>query len=121
MAAPLLGIGGAVVAQDAETCNAEPEVMMADDGVAFVRTPDACFENLTDWDYEPQYIEIDGLRQGYVDVGSGVSGETILLLHAQPAWSYLYRKMIPEFVEVGQLLILKRMTKKLTFFSDMVR
>ena len=45
----------------------EVEVMTTEDGVEFVRTPDACFENLPDWPYEPQYVEIDGLRQAYVD------------------------------------------------------
>ncbi len=93
-----------VVAQD-DTCFAELDVMITSNGVEFVRTPDACFENLLDWDYETQYVEIDGLRQAYVDVGSGESGETILLLHGQPSWSYLYRKMIPVLVEEGHRVI----------------
>ncbi len=79
--------------------------MITADGVEFVRTPDACFENLPDWPYEAQYVEIDGLRQAYVDVGSGDSGETILMLHGQPSWSYLYRKMIPVLVEEGHRVI----------------
>jgi hypothetical protein len=66
---------------------------------------DACFENLPDWPYEPQYVEIDGLRQAYVDVGSGESGETILLLHGQPSWSYLYRHMIPVLADAGHRVI----------------
>jgi len=41
----------------------EVEIMITADDVEFVRTPDACFENLPDWPYEPQYVEIDGLRQ----------------------------------------------------------
>lgn len=61
------------------------EIMTTEAGVEFVRTPDACFENLPDWPYEPQYVEIDGLCQAYVDVGTGESGETILLLHGQPS------------------------------------
>ncbi|MGJ3239057.1 MAG: haloalkane dehalogenase [Anaerolineae bacterium] len=79
--------------------------MTTADGVEFVRTPDACFENLPDWSYEPQYVEINGLRQGYVDAGTGESGETILLLHGQPSWSYLYRKMIPVLAEEGHRVI----------------
>lgn len=81
------------------------EIMAAEAGVEFVRTPDACFENLPDWPYEPHYVEIDGLRQAYVDVGSGESGETILLLHGQPSWSYLYRKMIPVLADAGHRVI----------------
>ncbi|MEM1153729.1 MAG: haloalkane dehalogenase [Pseudomonadota bacterium] len=79
-------------------CAAEPEVMTSSDSVEFVRTPDACFEGLQDWPYEPNYIEIEGLRQAYVDEGPA-DGPVVLLLHGQPSWSYLYRKMIPVLVE----------------------
>ena len=81
------------------------KIMTTESGVEFVRTPDACFTDLPDWPYEPQYVEIDGLRQAYVDVGSGESGETILLIHGQPAWSYLYRKMIPVLADAGHRVI----------------
>jgi len=81
------------------------EIMTTEGGVEFVRTPDACFENLSDWSYEPQYVEIDELRQAYVDVGFGESGETILLFHGQPSWSYLYRKMIPVLADAGHRVI----------------
>lgn len=83
----------------------EVEIMTTESGVEFVRTPDACFTDLPDWPYEPQYLEIDGLRQAYVDVGSGESGETILLLHGQPSWSYLYRHMIPVLADAGHRVI----------------
>jgi haloalkane dehalogenase len=81
------------------------KIMTTAEGVEFVRTPDACFKNLLDWPYEPQYVVIDGLRQAYVDEGSGESGETLLLLHGQPSWSYLYRKMIPVLVDAGHRVI----------------
>jgi haloalkane dehalogenase len=93
-----------IVAQE-HACFVEPDIMTTPNGVEFVRTPDACFENLPDWDYEAQYVENNGLRQAYVDVGTGESGETILLLHGQPSWSYLYRKMIPVFAEEGHRVI----------------
>jgi len=83
----------------------EVEIMTTESGVEFVRTPDACFTDLPDWPYEPQYVEIDGLRQAYVDVGSGESGETILLLHGQPSWAYLYRHMIPVLADAGHRVI----------------
>ncbi len=80
------------------------EIMTTMDGVQFVRTPDASFENLPDFPYEDKYIEIDGLRQGYVDEGPA-DADPILLLHGQPSWSYLYRKMIPVLVEGGHRVI----------------
>jgi haloalkane dehalogenase len=83
----------------------ELEIMTTEAGVDYVRTSDACFENLPDWPYEPQYVEIDGLRQAYVDVGPADAEETILLLHGQPSWSYLYRKMIPVLEQAGHRVI----------------
>ena len=80
------------------------EVMTTDDGVQFVRTPDERFAGLPDWPYEPKYVEIDGLRQAYVDEGPA-DGEVVLLLHGQPSWSYLYRKMIPVLADAGMRVI----------------
>ena len=57
-----------------------------------IRTPDERFENLPDYPFTPNYVEVNGLRLHYVDEGEG---ETILCLHGEPSWSYLYRKMIP--------------------------
>ena len=57
-----------------------------------LRTPDECFEDLPDFPYQPNYIEIAGKRVHYVDEGQG---EVILCLHGEPSWSFLYRKMIP--------------------------
>jgi haloalkane dehalogenase len=56
------------------------------------RTPDERFDALPDYDYAPRYLEQDGLRTHYVDEGSG---DPVLLLHGEPTWAFLYRKMIP--------------------------
>ena len=58
----------------------------------FLRTPDEQFANLPDFDFEPHYIEINGARMHYVDTESG--DETLLMLHGEPSWSFLYRHMI---------------------------
>ena len=57
-----------------------------------IRTPDERFEGISDFPYQPNYMEVDGKRVHFVDVGEG---EVILCLHGEPTWSYLYRKMIP--------------------------
>ncbi len=80
------------------------QVYVTVDGVEFVRTPDEQFENLPDWPYEPKYVEIDGLRQAYIDEGPE-DGPVVLLLHGQPSWSYLYRDMIPVLVDAGYRVI----------------
>jgi haloalkane dehalogenase len=57
------------------------------------RTPDERFRELPGYPFEPCYVEQDGLRMHYLDEGSGAP---VLLLHGEPTWSYLYRKVIPE-------------------------
>ena len=70
------------------------EIKKTKAGVEYVRTPDSQFENLEGYDFAPNYIDIEGLRMHYLDEGPK-DGEIILMLHGQPVWSYLYRKMIP--------------------------
>ena len=65
-----------------------------------LRTPDSRFENLPGYNFEPHYQTIDGYRIHYIDEGPA-DGEVILMLHGEPTWAYLYRKMIPLFVEAG--------------------
>ena len=55
------------------------------------RTPDERFENLPGYAFAPHYTEHDRMRMHRVDEGSG---RPFLLLHGEPSWSYLYRKMI---------------------------
>lgn len=68
--------------------------------VPFVRTPEERFLNLSDYPFEPHYLEVEGLRMHYLDE-PGTSGETVLMLHGEPSWSFLYRKMIPGINRVG--------------------
>lgn len=69
-------------------------------GLAFVRTPDDRFTGLDDFPYVPRYVEVDGLRMAYVDEGPA-DGPVLVLLHGEPTWSYLYRRMIPPLVAAG--------------------
>ena len=65
------------------------------------RTPDERFRDLPGFPFEPHYLEQDGLRMHYVDEGRG---DPILLLHGEPTWSYLYRKLIPRLAPVARVL-----------------
>jgi len=56
-----------------------------------IRTPDERFSKLSDFPFTPRYVDINGVRVHYVDEGKG---ETILCLHGEPSWLFLYRKMI---------------------------
>jgi haloalkane dehalogenase len=66
----------------------------------FLRTPEERFQNLPDFAFTPNYIEIGGLRIAYIDEGPK-DGPAVLLMHGEPAWSFLYRKMIPILVSAG--------------------
>jgi haloalkane dehalogenase len=73
------------------------------------RTPDARFEGLPDWPYEPRYAEVtdaDGtvLRLHYVDEGPR-DGGLVLLMHGEPSWAYLYRHIIAGLVAKGRRVI----------------
>jgi haloalkane dehalogenase len=69
-----------------------------------LRTPEERFDGLAGYPFAPHYIEIDGIRMHYIDEGCGGS-ETVLMLHGEPSWSYLYRKMIPIVVMAGHRVI----------------
>lgn len=65
------------------------------------RTPDERFEGLPAYAFAPHYLDQDGLRMHSVEEGTG---EPILLLHGEPTWAFLYRKMIPRLAEVARVV-----------------
>ncbi|WP_421791564.1 haloalkane dehalogenase [Hyphobacterium sp.] len=73
-----------------------------------LRTPEDRFANLPDWPYEPRYIDdlpgYDGLRMHYVDEGPK-GAPVFLCLHGEPSWAYLYRKMMPVFLDAGYRVV----------------
>jgi haloalkane dehalogenase len=69
--------------------------------VDILRTPDDRFADLPDWPYRPRYLTAsDGLRLAAVDEGPR-DAPVVLLLHGEPSWSYLYRKMVPILLDAG--------------------
>ena len=74
-------------------------------GMRYLRTPDDRFDSLPGYDFEPHYLEVPGgeggtLRVHHLDEGPA-DGEVVLLMHGEPSWSYLYRKMIPVLTGAG--------------------
>ena len=60
-----------------------------------VRTPEDRFDNLEGYDFSSHYLNVEtDLRMHYLDEGAK-DKPPVLLLHGEPSWSYLYRKMIP--------------------------
>ena len=75
-----------------------------------MRTPDERFANLPGYPWQPHYLEWNGLRAHYLDEGKGARADgrvqpTLLCLHGEPTWSYLYRKMIPPFLAAGYRVV----------------
>jgi haloalkane dehalogenase len=65
------------------------------------RTPDERFAELSGYPWAPHYAEHDGLRLHYLDEGGG---DPVLLLHGEPTWSYLYRKLVPRLAGVARVV-----------------
>ncbi|MBK1784387.1 haloalkane dehalogenase [Prauserella cavernicola] len=70
-----------------------------------LRTPDDRFADLPDFDYPDLYADVDNpvtgiVRVGYVEAGPA-DGPAVLLLHGEPSWSFLYRKMLPVLADAG--------------------
>ena len=75
----------------------------------FLRTDDDFFENLPGYNFSPNYLMVDDfeggeLRVHYLDEGDK-NATPILLMHGEPTWCYLYRKMIPILVNAGHRVI----------------
>ncbi len=70
----------------------------------FLRTPDDRFRDLPGYPFAPHYIEVDGLRIHHVDEGPRQAAP-VLMLHGEPSWSYLYRKMIPIVAAAGHRVV----------------
>ncbi len=75
----------------------------------YLRTPDQRFEGLKDYAFDPHYLQVSDteggeLRVHYLDEGPR-DADPVLLLHGEPSWSYLYRKMIPPLVAAGHRVI----------------
>jgi len=75
--------------------------------VNVLRTPDERFHALPGFDFAPHYVEVptgEGsrtLRVHYIDEGPASGSEKILLMHGEPSWCYLYRKMVPPLTQAG--------------------
>jgi haloalkane dehalogenase len=70
-----------------------------------LRTPEERFASLPDFDFEPHYVEVgDGIRVHYLDEGPP-GADPVLLMHGEPSWCFLYRKMIPVLVAAGHRCI----------------
>jgi tRNA(adenine34) deaminase len=74
-----------------------------------LRTPEDRFAGLPDYPFAPHYVSdlpaLGGLRLHYLDEGPRDGARTWLCLHGNPAWSYLYRRMIPLFLAAGDRVV----------------
>lgn len=92
------GLNPADVAKVAERAEIRPSWPRG----SVLRTPDDRFRDLPDFDYQPRYVDVEGLRMAYVESGAG---DPILMLHGEPTWGYLYRRMIPPLARMGRVIV----------------
>ena len=95
LAAVLAGCASPKVMADASSLPLRAETL---------RTPDERFANLQGWSFKPHYADIADYRMHYVDEGPR-NAAPVLMLHGEPTWSYLYRKMIPPVAGAGHRVI----------------
>ena len=74
-----------------------------------LRTPDERFDNLPDYPYQPNYAVVEArgvlpVRMNYVDAGPS-DGPVVVLLHGQPTWSFMYRKVVRILADSGVRVI----------------
>ena len=75
-----------------------------------LRTPDSHFQNLADYPFKPHYLDINdrqadvSIRVHYIDEGEAAA-QPVLMLHGEPSWSFLYRKMVSPFVDAGYRVV----------------
>ena len=79
-------------------CGKPPSPPIGSAAVEVLRTPEERFAGLPDFDLEPRYLEIGGLRLARVEAGEG---EPVVFLHGEPTWSYLWRNVMPPVAEAG--------------------
>lgn len=79
--------------------------------MSLIRTPPERFEDIPNYDYPYERVAVtdDGAEMAYVDVERGEtesdSEETFLLMHGEPSWGFLYRKLIPTLSEHGRVIV----------------
>jgi haloalkane dehalogenase len=70
----------------------------------YIRTPDGRFQNLPGFNFGPRYVQVDEMRMHYIDEGPRTA-PPVLLLHGEPSWCYLYRKMVPVLSAAGHRVV----------------
>ena len=90
-----------------------------------LRTPDDRFAGLPDWPWAPRYLDdlpgFEGIRVHRVDEAGRAGAPTALLLHGNPAWGYLYRRMIPVFRAAGLRVVVPDLEAYERFVMDFTK
>ena len=66
-----------------------------------LRTPDECFAHLADFPFAPKYVDVRRVARSTASDEGPAAANPVLLMHGEPTWCYLYRKMIPVLVAAG--------------------
>lgn len=99
--AQLRRVASAIAIASIAGCSGLSHGSRTNESIPFLRTPDSMFAGLPGYAFEPSYAMVSGnLRVHYVDAGPP-DGAVVVLLHGEPTWSFLYRRMIPILTDAG--------------------
>lgn len=70
-----------------------------------LRTPEDRFSSISGYPFTPHYLEIEGYRVHYIDEGPPKANKTIVCLHGEPTWSFLYRKLVQPLTDAGHRVV----------------
>ena len=56
------------------------------------------------WPFAPHFYNGNGFAQHFIDEGPR-NAESIICLHGEPTWGYIYRKFIPQLSEIYRVIV----------------
>jgi haloalkane dehalogenase len=81
------------------------------------RTPGERFTALPEFNFEPSYRIVGDLRLAHVDIGDG---PPVVMLHGEPAWGFIWRRVVPPVVDAGYRCIVPDRVRRIVTLDTVI-